>query len=302
MGHDGHYKPKQKLSTRQELVEIGGDLRFWDYFKAEFKANHGGTFVFLRKKDCRKIICDAQSLHGKLEMVGISSRDQLMVMLRNLQLLFSSEINQTAILRKDETGKIELPDYLSDEHFADLLKYDPCNLTAYAFPNSSKKPTKFPKDSLYYFIPGLVLYTAFLCDGVPQWVLISKLIEEVGLMYEDKDGSLKRWWAESIETLTNKRYQKLDVARKQLLSTSVEAYLVWKSGGAKGLWDETGVKLERKYQKAPIGKAFGKALIYSGPSRDSEEKRYQKIVEDKLPFLRNSIRNILPHIVFTPRP
>lgn len=220
-----HHGERTKLPARQELKQIGGDLRFWDYFKFQFPNYPGANFRYSKKAAFKKVRQDAQSLHGNLSKLGISENEPVMQMLRNLQWLFA-EGNRFAVdLKRVRRNHLLNPEVLSldqNEFFWAHL-FGAANLgygEAVDVGNG-----RLPKDMLlYYFVPALAVYTKYLC-GEPRWNLISRLLsEELG--FACKDSGLKRWWAEGVAKYTLKKYERLDPVRKELL-VAVYMYPWW---------------------------------------------------------------------------
>lgn len=267
-----HNSLRENESAKQVLKKLGGDLNFWSYFVSRFQTYPGSSFRYFKKADFARVRRDAQSLHGSLAKLGLPANAPLMLILGNLQTLFEEDNRFALDIERGGKDNILNPEYLSlpkKKFFARQL-FTPSNLgykEAVSFGTG-----RFPKDlRLYYFVPALVAYTKYLC-GEPRWALISRLLsEELHASYSDSD--LKRWWAESIEVLTENRYMKLDSARKQLM-TAVYMYPWWKRNLDLGLLDRDGAVCG--------GDSVIKVKDASPLSR--EEVRYYKTVHRVCPF------------------
>ncbi len=264
-----HHGERTKLPARQELKQIGGDLRFWDYFKSQFPTYTGANFRYSKKAAFEKVRQDAQSLHGNLSKLGISENEPVMQMLRNLQWLFA-EGNRFAVdLKRVRRNHLLNPEVLSldqNEFFWAHL-FGAANL-GYG-EAAAVGSGRFPKNlRLYYFVPALVVYTKYLC-GKPRWNLILRLLsEELGFAY--KGSGLKRWWAEGIEQLTRKGYAKLDPARKELIS-AVYMYPWWQRSSRLNLLDKS-------------RNLIGVRDVKDSNRLSSDEKRYYGVLMDVCRF------------------
>jgi len=232
-----HHGEREKLPARQELKQLGGDLKFWDYFKSRCRTCPGIGFKYSRKGDFAKIRQHAHSLQCSIGKLGLSTDEPLMLMLLNLQWLFAEGNRFTLNLKRGGRNHILNPEVLSldpSELFWEHL-FGEANL-GYA-ESAGVGSGRFPKDLLlYYFVPALAVYTKYLC-GEPRWNLISRLLsEELGLTCTDS--GLKRWWAEGVATLTRKSFAKLDPARKELLS-AVYMYPWWQRCSRLNLLDKS---------------------------------------------------------------
>lgn len=248
-----HYEARQSLSALQEFQGLNGDLRFWTLFRSLFLSRFKDVYAaHIQSRAREKIVAEAQSLSSKLEDFGFSERELLLVKLRQLEALLNPKLDISGILLKDKSGKICLPDI--DASWIPLKK------------SASQGGAPLKNLALYYLLPGLVVYTRYIC-GKPKWALIARLIEQE---FNMECGDIKRWWAENIKILTETKYQNMDSIRRQHISSSLHSYI---------LLPETSNRAEPQ----------GMQVFAGGIPLKGAKKDYSKIAIKLCPFLKKEI-------------
>jgi len=249
---------KQRASARQEFITIGGNLRFWDWFKSQYVRHYRNADPVLKRGDCKGIATAAQYLSGKLVNIGFSGSEPFIIALKNLEVAFRGAM---PVMWESESGELALPD---------IRLLTKCRIRSSERPIAASQGGRPPKTwALYYLVPGLVVYTCLL-HGKPRWELIKRVIEEE---LDVEYGDVKRWWSENIKSLTEDKYfQKLDFQRKMRIYYSVYSYLFWSKGGKVDAWPEKSSK-----------------FFSPSPLLNKTEKRYCKIAIKCCPFLKKEI-------------